>query len=117
MLIYHKTKGNVYCTQVILGAGKSDVSTGTHIWDKHQENVDKLQDNGDLFVTGATHAGAVYEGMFVSRDSYSNYMEEAMQQVDKLIEQKNAQLAKEFGLDKTPDSNEDEELEVVQAPK
>lgn len=75
MLIYHKTNGINVTTEVILGAKGSKVSHGSHVWDKHAENVSKLEDNGQVFVTGATHAAAVYEGYFTDRDQFSRYLE------------------------------------------
>lgn len=78
MLIYHKENNKVYCTQVMMSALASDVSHGTHVWDKHRESVDKLVDNGDVFVTGGTYYGAVYEGKFEPREKFSHYgLEEA----------------------------------------
>ena len=69
MLIYHKTNNKIYCTQVILGL-KNEITTGTFVWDKHKEQVNELENNGDVFVTGATHFGAVYEGEYISRERY-----------------------------------------------
>lgn len=79
MLIYHKTNGKVFCTQIMMSVLKSDVSHGTHIWDKHQEGVNKLVNNGNVFVTGGTYYGAVYEGKFEPREKFSHYgLEEAL---------------------------------------
>jgi len=74
MLIYHKTNNKIVCTQVIMGSGKSNISHGSYIWDKHKKMVDKLENNGDVFVTGGTFIGAVYEGAFYERANFKKYI-------------------------------------------
>jgi len=75
MLIYHQTNHKIQCTQVIIGANNSQISHSEHVWEKHQKNVKELRNNGKVFVTGATHNGAVYEGMFEDRKKYQHYLE------------------------------------------
>lgn len=75
MIIYHITNNTLTSTQVIHGAGKSVVSHGTFVWDKHKDDVALLQNESDVYVTGATHVGAVYEGMYASRENYCHYLE------------------------------------------
>ncbi len=75
MLIYHLSDGKQITTQVILGGSRSKVSHGVHVWDKHKDEVAKLEDGGDVFVTGATYAGAKYKGEFVSRERFKHYIE------------------------------------------
>jgi len=78
MLIYHKTNGVLYCTQVILGFGESDVTTTKKTLDKvhesHKEMVKKLQDNKDILVLGGTYLNAVYKGKFEPREKFLNYL-------------------------------------------
>ena len=76
MIIYHKTDNKIYNTCVILGADKTSISTGTFIWGKHKEQVQKLENNSDVFVTGGTHYGAVYSGMFCKREKYQQYLKD-----------------------------------------
>jgi len=76
MLIYHKTNGKNITTQVIMGCGASKVSHGSYIWEKHQSNVDKLVDNGDVFVTGGAYASAIYEGKMEPRKMFQQFIEE-----------------------------------------
>lgn len=73
MLIYHKENGVTSCTMVMLGAGSSSTSHGKHVWDKHKECVDMLEDDGDVFVTGGTYVGAIYEGKFENRENFKHY--------------------------------------------
>jgi len=76
MIIYHKTNNKIISTCVISGYGESSVTHGTSVWDKHQEKVNQLVNNGDVFVTGATHYKAIYEGMFETRDKYIRYIKQ-----------------------------------------
>ena len=75
MLIYHMTDNKVKCTEVILGAGKSSVKHGNYVWKKHQDSVNELRNNGRVFVTGATHLGGCYDGMFEDREKYNHYID------------------------------------------
>ena len=75
MLIYHKTNEKIMTTQVMVGFGYSSVIHGSHVWEKHQENVDKLENNGDVFVTGGTYASAIYDGKFEPREMFNHYIE------------------------------------------
>jgi hypothetical protein len=75
MIIYHKTNNEIRSTEVIYNAKGSNISHGNYVWDKHRENVDKLEDGGDVFVTGGTYYGAIYEGKLEQRASFANYLE------------------------------------------
>lgn len=74
MIIYHKTNGKTVSTCVILGAGKSSVTHGSSVWEKHKEEVDKLTDNGDVYVTGGSYYGAVYTGKLEDRSKFEHYI-------------------------------------------
>jgi hypothetical protein len=74
MIIYHKTNGVTSSTTLMMGFGSTNVTHGTFVWNKHKEMVDKLTEDGDVFVTGATHVGAVYSGEFVKRSRYKRYI-------------------------------------------
>jgi hypothetical protein len=74
MLIYFKDEDEVGCIQVMLGAGKSDVSKSKHIWDKHKKMTDELVNGGDVLVTGGSYATAVYEGKYEPREMFKHYM-------------------------------------------
>lgn len=77
MIIYHRTHGKIVSTSVMLGARGSVINHGSHVWDKHREKVDNLEEGGDVFVTGATFVGAVYEGITMSRESMVRYIQDA----------------------------------------
>jgi hypothetical protein len=74
MLIYHKENGKITCTEVIIGFDKSSIKHSNYIWSKHKEQVAKLEDNGNVFVTGATFKGADYSGTFFKRDIFEEYL-------------------------------------------
>ncbi len=76
MLIYHKSKDVVKCTSICMGASKTDVTTSNFIWDKHRHATDRLENDGDVFVTGGSYVGAVYEGKFEPRAMFSHYLGE-----------------------------------------
>ena len=78
MLIYSKQNGKTTCTCIIKGASKSNVSHSDYVWDKHKNQVDKLSDNGDVFVTGGTYKGAIYEGKFEPREMFSHYLKDLL---------------------------------------
>ena len=75
MIIYHKTNNQIFSTQVVLSAKGSEISTGTFVWNKHRENVDKLENDGDVFITGASFAGAEYSGFFDKREKWIKEIE------------------------------------------
>jgi len=74
MIIYHKTNGKNVTTEVILSAGQSKVSNGTHIWDKDKKIVKSLKDNGDVYVIGGTYATAMYCGKIEPREMFKQYL-------------------------------------------
>lgn len=74
MLVYHKTNNEVICTQVTLGASISDVTHGSFIWEKHRDAVDKLINDGDVWVTGGTYASSVYSGKLEPREMFTHYI-------------------------------------------
>jgi len=74
MIIYHKTNNELFSTQVIIGAKKTGVTHGVFVWEKHRENIDKLENDGDVFIVGATFAGADYNGFFDSREKWKDFI-------------------------------------------
>ena len=76
MLIYSKNNGKIICTAVQLSAGRTIVTHSSYIWEKHKSAVNKLQDNGDVYVTGGTYSGAVYSGKMEPRDKFSQYLKD-----------------------------------------
>jgi len=60
--LYHKTNNRIVSTCVMLGFIKDNITHGNHVWDKHKEMVSKLENDGDVLVTGGTFVGAKYSG-------------------------------------------------------
>lgn len=75
MLIYEKKGGQLYITQVMIGAGKSHVSTHKTDIDRihasHRDPVEYLQE-GLVFVTGDS---SVLGGGVQPRSRYAHYLD------------------------------------------